>query len=241
VLTKANFTVKTLYYKGIKVEWNVEGQEECREWFRKTAIGLDKDTCEKLKEVHADAKAKLEAEQYSDAARAITAALKDVRSRDNFLTYQLKALLKKIDKEGDSRRVTAERSLQNEPERLALELEGLAKLFAGSDAGKRIQASLQRVRKPAAGAGTPDGSAGKETSVEKETPGGQDTKPPATTGSDTDDRKFLSKLNNAKLLAQAGKKEAAIENLKKLLQENPESKHAAEAQKLLDQLEKGGK
>jgi len=235
-LKKARLPVKAVYYQDLKVVWNPEAADLCRELFRKVTTGMDEDVRKNLKQSYTTAKQQLDAEQYSDAAMTVSAALKGVRaSSSNFLVHQLKAVAAKVNTEGDSRRAAAERALKNEPARLVIELETLAKQFAGSDAGKRAQYAIARAKRKAETGGDAGGDTGDDGTAKDDT-GGETTTEAASDLSDADERKVRSKLNLAKILAKAGKKDAAADGLKKLLEEYPTSKYAPEARKLLGEL-----
>jgi len=238
-LRKGGLRVDAKYYTDLKVVWNPEAADLCRELFRIATTGMGKEERQQLKQAHTTAKQQLDGEQYSDAAMTVSAARKGVRaSSSNFLLHQLKAVEAKVDKEGDSRRVAAERALKNEPARLAIELEALAKQFAGSDAGKRIQFAIAKAKRQAevGGAAKEETGGDAEETTKDDTGGEEATADDGADLSDADERKVRSKLNLAKILAKAGKKDAASKSLKKLLEEHPTSKYAPEARTLLGEL-----
>jgi len=231
LLKEARFPVKEIYYEGLGLAWNPEAVEECKSLFRLAVTGISKEEWERVTGALKLAKEQIEGELYSDAAKSLREAQKS--AKDGPYLEELKKLQRQINTEGLERLKTTEEAFESDPKGLVVELKTLSEEFEGADVGRRIRSSLVKAkRRVATGARAvheekPDDTATEET-AEK----------PAL--SPADERKARSLLSNAKLLATAGRKEAAGKMLEKLLTEYSASKHSKEAQKVLDGLKGGG-
>ena len=230
-LKEARYPVKEIYYEGVGLAWNNEAVEECKNLFRLAITGISKEERERVTAALKLAKEQLDGELYSAAVKTLRAVQKG--AKDGPHSGELKKLQRQINMAGLERLKTTEEAFESDPTRLATELTTLSAEFEGTEVGRRIRSSLGKAKRraptgaPAVTGKEPDGTATEET-AEK----------PAL--SPADERKARSLLSNAKLLANAGRKEAAGKMLEKLLANYAASKHCEEARKILGELKGGG-
>ena len=211
-LTDANCSVKTLFLEDSGLEWTEQAQKLCIETYLAVDAGIALEKRKEIEEALQSGEELMAQERYGKAYSVLKRAPK--AGPRSYYTNRKKAMIAGIERDGLARLKSTLEAVKT-PAILKAELRKLDAMFAGTKAGNRIRAVMGGVRVSV----KTNSGVGEAISVR-------------------DDRKARSTLNNGKLLADAGKKEAATKYLQKVIDQYPGSKYAAEAKQLLEKMGK---
>ncbi|MDP6359404.1 MAG: hypothetical protein QF473_30065 [Planctomycetota bacterium] len=209
-LKGAGCPVKPLFFEDSGLDWTQEAQQACIETYCVVDSELSPTMCKKFEQAMESARELMAQERYGKACSALKRTPK--AARNSYYSNKQKSMVAGIERDGKARLKSTLEAIKN-PAILKMELRKLDAMFAGTKAGYQIRAAMGKIK----------------ISTKKKPVEGEAL-------SSTDSRKARSTFNNGKLLAGAGKKEAAAKYLQKVIDQYPNSKYAAEAKQLLEKL-----
>lgn len=220
-LTGANCSVKPAYYEDSGLDWSEQAQKACIEAYLVVDSGLSPEDRQMFEQTLSNARELMAQESFGKACSVLKHASK--ADRGSYYSNTQKDMIDGIERDGLAR-LKATLEAVKAPAILRAELQKLDAKFAGTRAGNQIRTEMGKIK----------------DSVDS-TPEAAETLPVTDAGetlSVTDDRKARAGLSNGKMLADAGKEEAAAKYLQKVIDQYPGSKYAAEAKQLLEKIGK---
>jgi len=220
-LTTAKCSPQAFFYEDSGLNWNEQAQKACIETYLAVDSGLPSEKRRKFEQAFESAGELMAQERYGKACSVLKSAGK--ARRGSYFNKKQMGMIDDIARDGLARLKSTLEAVKA-PAILKAELRKLDAKFAGTKAGNQIRAEMGRIKDSV-----------KNTSEAGETVSARKS---GEALSVSDDRKARATLGNGKMLAHAGKTQAAKKYFEKVLDLFPGSKYADEAKQLLEKMGK---